>query len=194
MENHVFTCYYILKTNRPWQPWMSHDRRHIQFFFMRKLTWNVKITIFQHMPCRYLPDTLIDWHPIWPPQPAAVDHPAAPLLNLWRREGVPILSTSEPWTLELKDAQAQGRSSSGGCPLRTRVSPVCWYACQFPTRGVCQIHRTRILGRMALSCGPRLTTIAAFACCCKRRARSQTSPPLWPSFPQTCLAPKTPSH
>ena len=29
----------------------------------------VKITLFQHTPCWYLPVSLIDWHPIWPPQP-----------------------------------------------------------------------------------------------------------------------------
>ena len=29
----------------------------------------VKITLFQHTPCRYLPVSLIDRHPIWPPQP-----------------------------------------------------------------------------------------------------------------------------
>ena len=29
----------------------------------------VEITLFQHTPCRYLPISLIDRHPIWPPQP-----------------------------------------------------------------------------------------------------------------------------
>ena len=29
----------------------------------------VEITLFQHTPCRYLPASLIDRHPIWPPQP-----------------------------------------------------------------------------------------------------------------------------
>ena len=29
----------------------------------------VEITLFQHTPCRYLPISFIDRHPIWPPQP-----------------------------------------------------------------------------------------------------------------------------
>ena len=32
-------------------------------------------------------------------------HPAAPLLDKWRLEGVPILSTSEPWSTEDKDTR-----------------------------------------------------------------------------------------
>ena len=34
----------------------------------------------------------------------SVDHPAAPLLRRWRDEGVPVLSSAEPWTAEQKDA------------------------------------------------------------------------------------------
>ena len=33
-----------------------------------------------------------------------VDHQAAALLRKWRDEGVPVLSSSDPWTLEQKDA------------------------------------------------------------------------------------------
>ena len=32
-----------------------------------------------------------------------LDHPATPLLAQWRDHGVPVKSSSEPWTLEQKD-------------------------------------------------------------------------------------------
>ena len=38
------------------------------------------------------------------PELDELDHPAADLLRQWRDEGVPVLSDSEPWTLEQKDA------------------------------------------------------------------------------------------
>ena len=38
------------------------------------MTWYVKKMIFQHTPCWYLPDTLIHWHLIWPPQPVHSHH------------------------------------------------------------------------------------------------------------------------
>ena len=34
----------------------------------------------------------------------SLDHPAAELLKLWKDQGVPVHSTSKPWTLEQKDA------------------------------------------------------------------------------------------
>ena len=35
---------------------------------------------------------------------ASVDHPAIPLLSLWRDHGVPVLSTSPPWSPSMLDA------------------------------------------------------------------------------------------
>ena len=40
-----------------------------QVLLHAEMLWNGEITLFQHMPCRYLPVSLIDRHPIWPPQP-----------------------------------------------------------------------------------------------------------------------------
>ena len=37
------------------------------------------------------------------PELEDLDHPATPLLAHWRDNGVPVESSSEPWTLEQKD-------------------------------------------------------------------------------------------
>ena len=38
------------------------------------------------------------------PELEMVDHPAAPLLIEWRDNGVPALTSSDPWPLEARDS------------------------------------------------------------------------------------------
>ena len=60
----------------------------------------VEIMLFQHTPCQYLPASLIDQHPIWPPQPvhshrlvrAIVRQISSANISLLRYERLPFAS------------------------------------------------------------------------------------------------------
>ena len=49
------------------------------------------------------------------PDVSSVDHPAAPLLDKWRLEGVPVLSSAEPWSLEELDARLERGCHPSAC-------------------------------------------------------------------------------